>query len=128
MSVFLALVVSAILPGPITGDFDHDGKADTARILRAGSGAYVLEISRGAVPTTPVRIDLGPNPPDYMVPAKNGGAVATACGKGAGAKTAPCPRASVRVTRGDLLFGTAEASEAVLIWDGQAFRQDWLSD
>ncbi|HJV40108.1 hypothetical protein [Caulobacter sp.] len=128
MSVLLALVVSAILPGPISGDFDHDGKADTARILRAGADAYVLEISRGAGPAAPVRIELGRNPPDYMVPAKNGGSMATACGKGVGAKTAPCPRASVQVTRGDLLFGSAEASEAVLIWDGRAFRQDWLSD
>lgn len=128
MSVFLALLVSTILPGPISGDFDHDGKTDTARILRADGGAYVLEISRGAAPKTPVRIDLGPHAPDYMVPAKNGGKVATACGKGSGPSTDPCPRASVQVTRGDLLFGASEASKAVLIWDGLTFRQDWLSD
>jgi hypothetical protein len=128
MSVFLALFLSTVLPGPISGDFDHDGKTDTARILRAGGGPYVLEISRGAAPKTPVRIDLGRYAPDYMVPAKNGGKVATACGKGSGPDNAPCPRASVQVTRGDLLFGTSEASEAVLIWDGQTFREDWLSD
>ncbi|WP_299008280.1 hypothetical protein [uncultured Caulobacter sp.] len=127
MPLFLVLLVSAILPGPISGDFDHDGKADTARILRAGGG-YILEISRGAAPKAPARIDLGRYAPNYMVPAENSGAVATACGKGAGAKTDPCPRASVQVTRGDLLFGSAEASEAVLIWDGRTFRQDWLSD
>jgi len=40
--MFLLLLVSAILPGPISGDFDHDGKADTARIVRAGEGAHVL--------------------------------------------------------------------------------------
>lgn len=128
MSLFLALLASAILPGPISGDFDHDGKTDTARILLGGGGPYVLEISRGAAPKTPVRIDLGRYAPDYLVPAENGGKVATACGKGLGAKTDPCPRPSVQVTRGDLLLGASEASEAVLIWDGQTFRQEWLSD
>lgn len=128
MSLFLALLVSAILPGPISGDFDHDGKADTARLVRAASGAHVLEIVRGAAPTAPVRIELGRYTPNYMVPAKNGGVVATSCGKGEGVKTEPCPRKSVQVTRGDLLVGAAEASEAVFIWDGQTFRQDWLSD
>ena len=128
MPLFLALLASAVLPGPISGDFDHDGKADTARILRAGDGGYVLEISRGAAPKAPVRLELGRYAPNYMVPAKNGGVVATSCGKGAGPDTDPCPRKSVQVTRGDLLLGAAEASEAVFIWDGQTFRQDWLSD
>ncbi|MDR6626362.1 hypothetical protein [Caulobacter segnis] len=128
MPLFLALLAAAVLPGPISGDFDHDGKADTARILRAGERGYVLEISRGAAPKAPVRIELRRYPPNYMVPAENSGAVATSCGKGVGARTEPCPRASVRVTRGDLLFGSAEASEAVLTWDGRTFRQDWLSD
>ena len=128
MPLLLALLVATILPGPISGDFDHDGKVDTARIVRAGGGAYVLEISRAVGASTPVRIELGLNPPDYMVPARDGGSAATACGKGAGANTTPCPRASVRVTRGDLLLGSAEASESVLIWDGQTFRRDWLSD
>lgn len=128
MSVLLAMLVSAVLPGPISGDFDHDGKADTARVVRAVDSAYVLEIARGAAPKAPIRIDLGRHAPDYMVPAKNGGAVATSCSKGEGAKTEPCPRKSVQVTRGDLLVGTAEASESVFIWDGQTFRRDWLSD
>jgi hypothetical protein len=126
--MFLLLLVSAILLGPISGDFDHDGKADTARIVRAGDGAHVLEIVRGAAPDAPVRIELGRYAPDYMVPAENSGAVATSCGKGVGANTDPCPRKSVQVTRGDLLVGAAEASESVFIWDGHAFRQDWLSD
>jgi|SRR3990167_8669927 len=126
--MFLLLLVSAILPGPISGDFDHDGKADTARIVRAGDGAHVLEIVRGAAPDAPVRIELGRYAPDYIVPAENSGAVATSCGKGVGANTDPCPRKSVQVTRGDLLVGAAEASESVFIWDGHAFRRDWLSD
>ncbi|MEW6391944.1 MAG: hypothetical protein AB1542_16220 [Pseudomonadota bacterium] len=126
--MFLLLLVSAILPGPISGDFDHDGKADTARIVRAGEGAHVLEIVRGAAPDAPVRIELGRYAPDYIVPAENSGAVATSCGKGVGANTDPCPRKSVQVTRGDLLVGAAEASESVFIWDGHAFRRDWLSD
>lgn len=126
--MFLLLLVSAILPGPISGDFDHDGKADTARIVRAGDGAHVLEIVRGAAPDAPVRIELGRYAPDYMVPAENSGAVATSCGKGVGANTDPCPRKSVQVTRGDLLVGAAEASESVFIWDGHTFRRDWLSD
>lgn len=128
MLAFLALFLSATLPGPISGDFDHDGKVDTARIVREGRDVYFLEISRGGAPGLPVRISLGLHPPDFMVPAKNGGAVATACGKGAGAKSDPCPHPSVQVTRGDLMLGSAEASESVLIWDGQTFRQEWLSD
>jgi len=86
------------------------------------------EIVRGAAPDAPVRIELGRYAPDYIVPAENSGAVATSCGKGVGANTDPCPRKSVQVTRGDLLVGAAEASESVFIWDGHAFRRDWLSD
>jgi len=133
MSVFVALLLSAALtpgglPGPISGDFDHDGKADTATIVLEGRDVYVLRITRGAAPTAPVRVDLGFHPPDYMVPAKNGGVVKTACGKGAGVNGGPCPRPSVQVTRGDLLLGSREASESVLLWDGQTFRQEWLTD
>lgn len=128
MSPFLSLLAAAVLPGPISGDFDHDGKTDTARLTRGDNGAYVLEVARGAAPASPVRIALGRHAPDYMVPAKNGGLVATACAKGAGANTDPCPRKSVQITRGDLLVGAAEASESVFIWDGQTFRRDWLSD
>jgi len=116
------------LPGPISGDFDHDGKVDTATIVREGRDVYVLRVARGAAPGAPVRLSLGLNPPDFMVPAKKGGSVATACGKGVGAKSAPCPRTSVQVTRGDLLLGASEASQSVILWDGQAFRQEWLTD
>ena len=128
MLAFAVLLLSSSLPGPISGDFDHDGKADTAAIVREGRDVYFLQITRGAAPTAPVRVGLGTNPPNYMVPAKKDGVVPTACGKGAGAKDAPCPHASVQVTRGDLLFGASEASESVLVWDGRTFRREWLTD
>lgn len=138
MSAFLALLlwsnvvaagpISGGLPGPINGDFDHDGKIDTARIVRETGDVYFLQIARGAAPGKPVRVSLGQHPPDFMVPAKNGGVVTTACGKGLGAKSDPCPRPSVKVTRGDLMLGATESSQSVLIWDGQTFHEEWLSD
>jgi hypothetical protein len=133
MITLLALLLatslpSTRLPGPISGDFDHDGKADTATIVREGRDVYFLRITRGAAPSAPVRLRLGLNPPDLMVPAKNSGSVATACGKGVGAKSDPCPHTSVQVTRGDLLLGSSEASQSVLLWNGQTFRQEWLAD
>lgn len=128
MLAFAVLLLSSSLPGPISGDFDHDGKADTAAIVREGRDVYVLRITRGAAPTEPVRVGLGLSPPDYMVPAKNGGVLPTACGKGAGAKDAPCPKTSIQVTKGDLLLGSSEASQSVLLWDGHAFERTWLTD
>jgi|GEM_PF-1241601 len=128
MIALLALLAASSLPGPVSGDFDHDGKPDSAAIVREGRDVYFLQVTRGAAPGAPERVRLGLNPPDYMLAAKTGGPTPTACGKGAGAANAPCPHASVTVRQGDLTLGHAEASEAVLLWNGRTFALEWLTD
>lgn len=128
MITFLALLAASSLPGPIAGDFDHDGKRDTAAIIREGRDIYVLQVTRGARPGAPERVRLGLSPPDFMQLAKTGGPTPTACGKGAGAANTPCPHSSVTVREGDLTLGHAEASQAVLVWNGRGFSLEWVAD
>jgi hypothetical protein len=128
MIAFLALLLASSLPGPVTGDFDHDGKPDTAEIVREGRDVYLLQITRGAAFGAPERVRLGLSAPDYMQAATRGGPTPTACGKGAGPADTPCPRTSVTVRPGDLTLGHAEASQAVLAWDGQSFSLEWVAD
>lgn len=121
------LLLAASLPASLSGDFDHDGKRDVATIARQGDAGHVLSIKRGAAPDAPARIPLR-GAPDILAAAEAGRVEATACAKGAGPHDAPCPDKVVTVEKGDLLFGSAEASLAVAKWDGRAFRVTWISD
>ena len=124
----LFLLGASSLPGPIQGDFDHDGLTDTAQIARTGRDIYHLEITRGAAPGAPTRLPMHLSPPHYFKLADAQPATPTACGKGLGAKDHPCPRPKVDLKQGDLLFGYSEASEAAVLWDGKTFQVEWLSD
>ncbi|ADG09398.1 hypothetical protein B7G68_04580 [Caulobacter segnis] len=124
----LILLLATGLPASVSGDFDHDGKPDVAAVQRDGGEAYVLSIKRGGGAETPARIRLGKGFPDILTAAQAKSVEATACAKGAGPRDAPCPDKVVTVEKGDLLFGTAEASLAVAKWDGRAFRVTWISD
>lgn len=121
------LLLAAGPPAPLSGDFDHDGKRDIATIARQGEAAYVLSVKRGAAPDAPASIPLR-GLPDILTTAEAGSVEATACAKGAGPHDAPCPEKVVTVEKGDLLFGSSEASLAVAKWDGRAFRVTWISD
>ncbi|PHY17274.1 hypothetical protein [Caulobacter sp. BP25] len=123
------LLVAASLPAPLAGDFDHDGKPDAAAVVREGDTAYVLTIKRGAAPDAPARIPLRKGYPNiFLTTAEARSVEATACAKGAGPHDEPCPDKVVTVEKGDLLFGSPEASLAVAKWDGRAFRVTWISD
>ena len=124
----LLFLLAASIPGPIQGDFDHDGLTDTARISRTGRDIYKLEITRGAAPGILTSLSLQLSPPDYFKLASAQDGVATACGKGMGAKSQPCPHPKVDLKQGDLLFGYSEASEAAVLWDGGTFHIEWLTD
>lgn len=127
MIALLALFLASSLPGPVVGDFDHDGKPDRAEIVREGRDIYFLQITRGGAPL-PERVPLHLSPPDYMKVAEATQETPTACGKGAGPRNAPCPHPKIEVAKGDLLMGHAEASEAVVKWTGHDFRLEWLTD
>ena len=124
----IALILAASF-APLTGDFDHDGRRDTARIVTSG-GQYILRVTRGADPRHPITIwGLGPDKPrNTFVAATRAGRFQTACGKGEGSDRDPCHRAWVTLKAGDLSFGYEEASEAVAQWNGRRFVVDWLSD
>lgn len=122
------LLVAASVPAPLSGDFDHDGRPDLAAVVREGDEAYVLSVKRGGAPDAPARIRLGKGFPDILTAAEARRVETTACAKGAGPHDTPCPDKIVTVEKGDLLFGSAEASLAVAKWDGRAFRVTWISD
>lgn len=124
----ITLLILAGSPASITGDFDHDGRPDVASIHRDGPEAYALSVKRGADPHRPLRLGLGRRAPDSLDLAPADSIQATACGKGLGAHDAPCPRATVAVLKGDLLLTHAEASQAVMKWDGRRFQLKWISD
>jgi len=118
------------LPAPVRGDFDHDGKIDVAEIVPAANGRFDLVIRRGAA-GHPVSVIASYNASQlanlYVTTAKPGH-WRTWCGKGGGADSDPCPRASVTLKGDTLDFGMKEASESVAIWTGQRFEVVLLSD
>ncbi len=126
----IALILAATATfAPLVGDFDHDGRPDTAQIVAVG-GHYVLRVMRGADPRHPVTVwALGRGAPrNVLVEKARAGRFQTACGKGEGNDSDPCPRTWVSLKEGDLSFGYEEASTAAAQWNGKRFVVDWLSD
>lgn len=122
----VSLVVSAALAlAPVSGDFDRDGLADRA-YLREAAGGYEIVVERGSgdsavvhAVTDSAHLYIGTLAP---------GIYETACGKGLGPRRAPCLERSVDLDGPTLEFGTEEASQAIVLWDGARFRVVWLSD
>ena len=126
----IALILAATAHlASMTGDFDHDGRRDMARIV-AVDGQYALRVTRGADPRHPITVwTLGRGQPgNVFVNTTRAGRFQTACGKGEGGDSDPCPRTWVMLKDGDLSFGYPEASESVAQWNGRRFVVDWLSD
>ncbi len=128
MLLHLLIALASGLQGPVQGDFDHDGLPDMARIGQSSANVYQLEITRGAAPGVLHRLPLAGRAPDYLGLATARDGVATACGKGLGDRTQPCPTPNVDLRQGDLLFGYAESAEATALWDGGTFHIEWLTD
>jgi hypothetical protein len=110
----------------LSGDFDQDGRPDTAVLVEQAPGRFALVVRRGAGPAMPI-IEVA-KAEEFYIRAAEEGLRATACGKGSGRDGAPCPEREVSVPAGALVFGTQETSEAVALWDGGRFRVVWLSD
>ncbi len=124
------LLAAASAFAPLKGDFDHDGRRDTAQIVSTG-GQYVLRVTRGADLRHPITIhDYGKaKPTRAFVDVSVAGRFKTACGKGYyGTETGRCSRDWVTLRAGDLSFGHAESSDAVALWNGKRFEVEWLSD
>jgi len=131
--LFLALWLAASiahLPSPLRGDFDHDGRKDVASLVPARHGQFQLIISRGATgrPTSVIRTFKREELANLYLDTAKAGRWKTWCGKGGGDERDPCPQASVLLKGGELTFGTAEASESVVIWNRGRFEVILLSD
>lgn len=129
MWTMLAAVAAISLPAPVTGDFDRDGKADTA-MLKPANGAYDLIVHPGAVGRADSKIATFTTKDVvrlYLAKAP-AGVEATACAKGHGAASDPCLRKSITLQGDTLDFGMTEASRAVAVWTGQRFEVVRLAD
>lgn len=129
MLAIILAAATAALPAPVTGDFDHDGKADVAAVVAVGGG-YDLVVRPGDSARPRVRVTtlnsktLG----GFYLGKAKAGVEATACAKDLGRATDLCAVRSVTLTGDTLQFGTAEASRAVALWADGQFRVVWLSD
>lgn len=117
---------------PLKGDFDHDGRQDTAGLTRLASGRYGLQIARGADPRHPMTIQVlrpGETLRNIFLDTARGGRFQTACDKGCyGPETGRCSRDWITARDGDLTFGTEESSAAIVLWNGTDFDVEWTSD
>lgn len=119
LTLFAVLAAAAL-----TGDFDHDGTQDLAFVRTSGGVHEIVVVLRGR--ETVVDTVRGQQPPVLTKLAP--GSHATACAKGLGADSAPCPVRAI-TARGDTLqFGTPESAQAAAVWTGEGFRVVWLSD
>jgi hypothetical protein len=118
------------LPASIRGDFDHDGKSDIAEVVAARNGSYRLVIRPGD-PRQPVAIITtitGAELANFFIAKGRPGLYRTWCGKGGGSDKDPCLRKVVRLRGDTLTFGTEEASESVVLWNGKRFEVVLISD
>jgi hypothetical protein len=124
MLALIAAAALAALPAPATGDFDGDGRIDTARLVERTNGpGYDLVITRGsgAAPIVVTHVSEAGN---FYV---HSGRYRVACVELAGKTSKPCP-VTRRAPKDVVMFGTEEASAAMAIWNGQGFDVEWVSD
>lgn len=115
------------LPPAIHGDFDRDGRRDVARVIRR-SGGLLLEVTRASQPTRPLTVYRLRNVDEFELRRAKRGIVATACSKGLGPRSDPCPRKAVHISGDMIEFGYAEGSRALVPWTGSSFDVVWISD
>jgi hypothetical protein len=120
----LLTMLLAVAGTVVTGDFDDDGVLDRAFVRSAG-GQYHVVVS-GRTGETIVHTVRASAPP--VLSKLQPGTYATACAKGAGARTAPCDARSITIVGDALQFGTPESSQAAALWSGRDYRIVWISD
>ena len=130
MIVAVMASIAVLMPPPVHGDFDHDGRPDVAEVVSTRSGEYQLIVRHGdeARPVSVVMNLTAKQLANFYVTKAKPGRWKTWCGKGGGSNKDPCPRTHVTLTGDTLDFGTEEASQAVALWTGKAFEVVFLSD
>lgn len=119
------LAGQAISQPAVTGDFDRDGRPDSALIERSAAGKLSLIVRHGSGATSTVDADIG-DATNFYFDRASPGQVATACADPRASRAA-CPGTALPSGDG-LLFGTREASGAVALWTGKRFESVWISD
>lgn len=122
--ILLPLLLVGAAPASVSGDFDRDGRRDTARLVEGhGVVAIVIE-SRGRRH----RIDSRSFSDPYLAVNRERGRVKTACGKGYDLGCGPRDPQTLLLRGGELIYGQRESSDFVVIWTGRRFRAVQLSD
>ncbi|MGE0668507.1 MAG: hypothetical protein AB7O49_18275 [Sphingomonadales bacterium] len=130
--MLLSLVLAASLyslPAPLHGDFDRDGLLDLASFVGTRDGGQEIVIQWGGQ-RRPDSVVVRLDPPGVLYPFLDtaiAGTFDTWCGKGGGSDDDPCPRTTVILEGGELLFGQEESALFVAIWTGDGFEVIQLS-
>lgn len=124
----IATLVAAalVLPAPISGDFDGDGRLDRAGFVGSGD-AVRIEVRLAAWPGKVWLVPESQGRADALfLDRLQPGRHAPLCDVDDG-KRRPCA-SPVMVTTDAIGFGSPEASMAVAWWTGTAFRTIWTND
>lgn len=127
----MALLVAASLsaasnPVSLSGDFDGDGRTDSARII---GNALIVTFDRPAGPSDHVALVLPRGASSLKLSLVLSGRYETACGKGYLRATdcADAPR-SVTIENDAINLFTPESANQYVYWTGDRFAAAWMSD
>ena len=121
----LPALLAMVLPATVSGDFDHDGRPDSAAIEKRADGSFAVVITHaGGARSELTR--LGADGRGVFLKLAAPGEIAVACDAPEAPVTA-CPKDQLPDSDA-LAFGTDQGPEAVALWTGKQFALVWIED
>ena len=120
--MIVAMLVAASI---IHGDFDRDGRSDSARVVRTKHGSAITVTRANGQRETVYNGTIGDL---YLAINTDRGWIRTACGKGYDVSCSNRSPNRIRLHGGELLFGERESSDFVLLYRAGHFQVVQLTD